>query len=241
MIIDPSSGDICLITCTRDRPLLFALCERWMRAQAWPGRAQWIVVDDGDYPARATCGQKYVRMPPSKGKMTLAGNLLAALPLAQAGAVLFVEDDDYYGPRYVGAMADLLREKELVGQKCSPQYHLSEKKWRYVDNPSHSPLSMTGVAASRFADFRAACAFCGQHNDIYIDIRLWKSNIENRHLLQGDDAPLSVGIKGAAGRQGASGDHAVRSYANADPDFKKLREWAGADSMVYENLRTYRA
>ena len=73
---------VTLITPTGDRPQCFRLCEHWMRRQTYDGTVQWIVVDDGHSPTRATQGQIYIRREPQEGDPphTLCANLRLALP-----------------------------------------------------------------------------------------------------------------------------------------------------------------
>lgn len=231
------SGDVALITCTRDRPAAFRLCETWMARQGWQGAAQWIVVDDGDTPITPTMGQRYVRRQPSSDSMTLQKNLLAALPLVQAPRVLFIEDDDYYSPGYVGSMVEHINLAEIAGQKNARYYHLPSRSWKVYQNREWASLSATGIRSCVIPLLREICLHCDRIMDPLVDMFLWGVRSEKfplrntRYLFDGP--PLSIGIKGLPGRAGVTGGHRAANYKHKDPHLETLCQWIGDDLTLY--------
>lgn len=225
--------DVTLITPTGDRPEAFALCERWMSCQDFDGgQVQWIVVDDGLVPTRCTIGQQYLRrLPrPDDPAHTLTINLRTALPHIAADRILFVEDDDYYGPAYVSTMLRWLNDADLVGEVGAKYYHLRIPGWRWYRSHTHASLCRTGLNRRVLSALAEACA--SDHPSI--DMRLWEGWCGSRHRFRdrAGDARLCVGIKGLPGR--LSPLHHSRKGYRLDRGFRQLRRWVGdEDARAY--------
>lgn len=223
------------ITPTGDRHLAFALCERWVSRQTRKPD-QWIVVDDGRVPLTPTVPMEYVRRQPLPidTKFTLCQNLLAALPLIKGEHVLILEDDEYYAPGYVEAMAKVLDGYELAGIMCSKYYHLPSGRYMQIPNRTHASLAETGFRSSFLPVFRVTL-----DGDSYLDLRVWRSPHQGHsHLFVDEEAPLYCGIKGLPGRSGIGLGHSIALYRDrwTDKDRSVLKRWVPNDWIAYMDI-----
>lgn len=226
---------ITAITPTGDRPLAFALCERWVSRQT-KKPDQWIVVDDGRVPITPSVPMDYVRREPlpTDPKFTLCQNLIAALSKVKGDRILILEDDEYYAPGYVEAMWRALDGYQLAGIMCSKYYHLPSGKYTQIGNKTHASLAETGFRESFLPQFRATL-----DGDSYLDIRLWKSAPKGQsHLILDSQTPLYIGIKGLPGRAGIGLGHSISLYRASATDTTRsvLKAWAPNDWGVYMDI-----
>ncbi len=235
---------ITVITPTGDRPVAFGLCQRWMEHQTRQPD-QWIVVDDGKVPLVPTEKMQYVRREPKKGdpKHTLAINIETVLPLVKGDKILFMEDDEYYAPRYIEVMAEKLDEYEAVGIGDSKYYHLPTRSFAHNHNLNHASLAETGIRAALLPMF-AEITNIGMEVD-WLDCQLWRHIINTqlsdrpiKHLIFVDSAEsLYVGMKGLPGRAGIGKGHQTTMYSERDSeDLAVLRGWIPRDYLVYLHL-----
>jgi len=236
---------ITLLTPTRDRPEAFRLCVKWMQRQTYVGAVQWIIVDDSnettslEVPGMADLMSRwdvaYVRRNPSDIVCTLQDNLLVAIPKIGSEKVIFAEDDEWYAPGYVAAMAVLLDEAELVGECGARYFNVKSRRWWKPNNQKHASLCRTAIRSSMLPVLAEACKSSKEANDVFVDLRLWG-------VVNGGSRPpssklvsskLSVGIKGMPGRGGAGKSHTPDAFPNFDPDLRVLREWIGEDAQEY--------
>lgn len=219
---------VTLITCTGDRPEAFARCEQWIKNQRYTGNFEWIVVDDGKIPTLANSATKYVRETP-QANHSLCRNTLAAIPHINGRYILFIEDDDYYGPDYISTMVGRLRHADLVGEFGAKYYYLPQRMWRHRLTENHASLCRTGITRD-VLDTLKSCATGTDHPSI--DLRLWELWTGSR-LSWSDTSggsQMCVGIKGSSGRQ----SHGWRPAADAvhDTNLNQLRLWCGLDSDI---------
>lgn len=219
-----------LITCTGGRPEAFALCERWMNRQTWRGEIQWIVVDDGPENTEVTMGQTVVRPQPRwrPGEITLARNLLAAIPLVRGEKALFIEDDDWYAPGYIERMSVALDAAPLAGEAPARYYNVATRQYKNCGNTGHASLCQTGLRAELLPSLQRICRRGGK----FIDLALWREHRE-KYLFH---APYSVGIKGLPGRAGIGIGHRPKPGWAHDPGLAVLRSWIGGDAAAYEKF-----
>ena len=223
---------ITAITPTGDRPLAFALCQRWMSQQTMKPD-QWLVIDDGAVPLEPVISMDYVRRErrPEDPIVTLIANLRMALPLIRGDMIVIIEDDEYYAPGYIRAMADQLAAHEVVGIRCSKYYHLPTGKWANIGNRGHASLAETGFRASFLPAFDKEL-----RGDTYLDIRLWRSIGKRGYLFGDEQSSLYLGIKGLPGRPGIGLGHNPRMYRAIDPHRAILRQFTGTDSRIYLDI-----
>lgn len=224
-----------LITPTGDRSEAFALTRLWIDRQTVKPD-QWIVIDDGlkeILPKHLLKGIDYVRRTPSRDEgHTIIKNIKEAIPLIQGDAILIIEDDDWYGPRYVEVMKEYLTSYNLVGESNARYYHLPTLKWSRIGNGAHASLCQTGFRKEILPIF----INCLQ-GDPYIDIRIWSAITENKILFsdERDQLRLHCSMKGLKGRVGIGTGHRGKSrYYNPDVGLNTLIRWVGE-----ENARIY--
>jgi hypothetical protein len=215
----------------------FRLCERWMARQTFMA-STWIVVDDGDTETPPRMGQHYIRRESSQKRMTLAENILAAIPIFRTEYLIFIEDDDWYAASYVERVLALFRKADLVGLRNARYYHLGVPGGNVCCNAEHASLAGTAmrrVVLSRLVD---SCHRSIKSDDPYVDLFLWGvkgSLLPFKKQLLDSQATLSVGIKGVPGRAGVTEGHRPEQYQKCvDPEYRILRTWIGEeDAQVY--------
>jgi len=234
---------ITLITPTRDRPEAFALCEKYMARQTYTGPKQWIVVDDGDVPAKTTMGQVHVRRPVSSSPNTLAPNLLEAIKHIDPSseAIFFFEDDDWYSPVYIEGLLPHLKGREIVGLGCHRYYNVSTRQWAIYKNTLHAGLCVTVIVPSMLDWLTQSCNGAIAGNDPWVDLRLWCAYSQYPYRKHNScvlpNSGLSVGIKRMPGRNGLGNGHGIGDpnwfFIDIDKDAELLRDWIGDDAREY--------
>ena len=225
-----------VLTPTGMRPEAFAICERLMFKQNYPGRVNWIIVDDGRVPTRFTClrpnwERHVVRRKPfwEAGQNTQQENLQAGIrryrELGQKTPIVFVEDDDWYHPNWLSRCAEELKRAPLVGERRARYYQILYAGYNQFENNRHACLRASAIRGSAIDYFENLIR--AYHK--YYDMKMW-AEFRPWHLFQGN---LTLGIKGLPGRAGITDWHRVRGD-RMDPCDKILREWVGEDFPMYE-------
>lgn len=224
---------ITLITPTGNRPEAFALLEKHMSLQVFTGKYEfeWLVVDDGTPAVKVTRGQKYLRGPKewADGINTQRLNLDAVIGQVTGDYVFIIEDDDYYSPRYLQTMINLLQTVSAVGLSRAKYYNVALPGSVVLPNEKHAALSQTAFKRNLLPLFEKAV----NSGEYYIDSEFWdrvmKGNIS--HIFLGN-TELSIGMKGMPGREGLGAGHTIRGY-QIDRDKSRLREWLGSAAELY--------
>lgn len=227
---------IALITPTGGRPKAWALCERYLSRQTYPEWV-WYIVDDCEPMQEYTLPNQQIVIRPEwrwkPGQNTQARNmhlLLTTAVAAGANTILIIEDDEWYSPRYVEQMVELLQHWPIVGEGKAKYYCIKNRTWRIYDNIDYACLCRTGISATYASELM-------RHFDDYpenIDKHFWRNCSEQGKVVF--DLHLSVGIKGMPGRLGLSRAHqGHKSYAQ-DRHGNKLAEWIGVDTKWYETF-----
>ena len=222
-----------LLTATGGRPQAFALCERWMAAQDYAGRATWIIVDDGPEPTPITKSPKgwlqaVIRPAPfwKPGQNTQARNLLKGIEaIDYRHPLVIIEDDDYYASGWLTKIAAELQHAELVGECQARYYNIATRRGRQLQNNGHSSLCSTAMRGRAIDTLKRVC----QTNVKFIDLHLWRKHKPAR-LFSGHRV---VGIKGLPGRGGIGMGHSEYFKGTDDPDGVLLRRWIGTDAEAY--------
>lgn len=229
---------ITAITPTGDRPLAFALLQKWVENQT-KKIDQWIVVDDG----KGVMGLlhlpqdrviTYVRREPQPGEPphTLLLNLKAALPHILGDKIIILEDDEYYAPAYAEGMAAAMDAFEVVGLGLSKYYHLPTGCYGVPGTRRHASLAQTAFRSSFLSEFAQLLV-----GDPYLDMRLWRQAGKRGHVFVDDDAPIYLGIKGLPGRPGIGAGHNPRIYRTRDHSGRpQLAAWVPKDYQVYMDI-----
>jgi len=247
---------ITVITLTGDRPEAFALCQRWMNSQTRKPD-QWIVVDDGQTPMVPVLDCGYIRREPRADdpKHTMIMNMKEAVKHIQGAYILIMEDDEYYAPGYIAALADTLSRHEVAGIGRSKYYHLPTGGYLRHNNLGHASLAQMGFRASFLPEFLSVL-----DGDQFLDIRLWKLlNGESAPVCDADDLTemsritkdkrgiifddgetncLYVGMKGLPGRPGIGSGHGAHKFYNPDSETSMvLKKWIGDETAFESYMR----
>ena len=219
-----------LITPTSDRPLAFALCERWMARQTYRGPVEWIVADDGKEPATCTLGQVHIKRPHLQDRSgSFRGNLRSALEACKGDRILFIEDDDWYHPDYIQMMAGLFERGAIVGEQNARYYNVTTRRFLHCRTASPS-LCQTGI--TRLLVHRVL-QLAGRKST-FIDRRLWQRTLLTKAVLP--ESLHAVGIKGIPGKSGIGIGHRLDTKYKHDSDGSILRGWIGDDASAYEGF-----
>jgi hypothetical protein len=223
-----------LITPTRDRPEAFALLERWIGPQL-PAGCEWLVVNDGTAEYACTRGQQVLRRDPANDRHlhSLCANVLEALDYARGDKVLIVEDDDWYAPGYIEAIAAALDHADIAGFAPALYYRADTRVHRCMNNRRHCSLAMSGFRAELIPVVREIAS----RGRPYIDIALWSETrplrqtfLPNTHKL-GAERIMHVGMKGLPGTPGIGVGHSMSG--RDDRGLEILRQWMGGDADAY--------
>lgn len=225
---------ITLITPTSDRPVAFALCERWMARQTYAGEVRWIVVDDGATPVECTRGQTHVCLHAQQERVdSFRMNLLAGLLYVETPLVAIIEDDDWYHPDYLAELAKGLEGRDIYGEGRAKYYNVSTRRHRVHGNISHASLCQTGFRAGLVGWLRDHIR---NHRSIFVDLALWQhAPTPLKHVAP--DSRHAVGIKGLPGKAGIGIGHRMDERFPVDADGSILNSWIGKeDAEVYASL-----
>lgn len=188
---------------------------------------RWIVVDDGVVPTRTTLGQDYIRAEPDTASHTLARNLLIGLKGVD-GVVCIIEDDDYYGPRYLEEAAQNIYGHDIVG--CAhPFYYRIDLSAYQISTIEHCSLAATTIASCEF--LRRIAADC--IGKPLVDRTLWMAA---RHKLAYESAQITQ-LKRMPGREGRTSMHRTNTGWTPDPDHAVLKQRLGDSD--YATLMQY--
>jgi len=229
---------VTLITPTKDRPVAFSLCERWMSRQSYKGRMQWIVCDDGTEPVQCNLGQEHLKRPHSEDKTeSFLGNLLAGLDEARGQFVLFIEDDDWYAEDYIERMVHALRGVAITGQANARYYCLKSRRYRICGNTGHASLAQTGIRADLIPRLRYSIR---RRYSVFVDIHLWKELARQCNKILDPTTTLHVGMKSLPGTGGIGIGHRLGGGNQRDDSGEVLKGWIGSDAQtIEEHLENY--
>lgn len=217
---------ITVITPTCDRPEGIKLLERWMARQTLqPDR--WLVCDGGEVPAALTMDQEHHHVARPVGAENFASNVLQGLALVDAGAVIFMEDDDWYAPNHIETCMEALKYQPAYGSDRLWYFNVRHKAWVQWRNHGAS-LAQTAFRAALIEQAVEATKQALWAGDYTIDGRFWKSMTK-----YANGKHTSIGIKGLPGAKGLGQGHRVDVRWNRDPQCVKLREWIGEDADAY--------
>jgi len=226
--------DLSLITCTADRPVAFALCERWLSRQSFRGSVEWVVSDGGATPAVCTMGQVHLRNEPhADPRRNFLTNLGAGLARATADKIAIIEDDEWYGPDWLTTVWDMLNCFDLIGEGRAKYYNVATRRYHTCGNTAHASLCQTAFHRSVLEWMLPQLAGFGT---TFVDMRLlWQAPPTFTRCL----LPASrhvVGIKGLPGKTGIGMGHRLDARHKHDADGSVLRRWVGDDAHAYDAL-----
>jgi hypothetical protein len=223
-----------LLTLTSDRPVAFALCERWMAAQSFKSWDEWVVVDDGVEPANTTMGQTHIRLPNIAGGLSsFRRNLEVGLGhTANAGILCFIEDDVWYRNDYLSSMISGLDYADIAGSAHCRDYSVSRRMYRVCSNMNHASLCQTAI---RKVASKILMSIVEENDKPYLDKILWDVMASERYTrMLFPDSQRSVNMKNMPGKAGLIGHGVMRGFY--DDDCSVLSEWLGSDYKFYERF-----
>lgn len=224
---------ITVITPTGDRPEAMALCERYLERQTMLP-TQWIVVDDGREPLKNIPKNCMYIQKGHRKRHTLCSNVLTAMNYIENNYLIFMEDDDWYHPKYIEVMYHYLQTAELVGPKHNVYYNLEVNKYLVCPNFNHASLCCTGLHSRAFQTLVSEAESLARINKPFLDLHLWRHYPGSRLAFE-YPIDLCIGIKGMPGRRGVTkGWDTNNPKYNADPDREILRWYIGEDAENYE-------
>jgi hypothetical protein len=224
------------ITCTGDRPECMSLLLKWITRQT-KQLSQWIIIDDGKVPLNVSNLPEYVhyyRREPqiTDPSHTLIMNLCKAFTFVFGDAVLFIEDDEYYSPKYVETMDSFLSNYPIVGICFAKYYFLPTAKWAIIGNHVHASLAQTGIQTSFISEVNEVL-----EGNPYLDMRIWAKAKGRGYLFNdGNTGCLYLGMKGMPGRKGiGTGHNGLSRYYKPDIQLKNLYQWIGKENAdIYQ-------
>ena len=225
---------ICVVTPTGKRPLMLALCARWVRQQTMQPDL-WVISLGEDeklgnlkLPSYAVVhrwkadqlGRGMVGQIDANSKFQVEA--LRQVPPNHA-AICF-DDDDWYGRDYIATVRrDLANGRDISGNGSERRYSLQLHKWMHVEKSgcNMGAISLTPVAIPRWIDWL-------QHPETK-----WEAfsdlNVNLRNF-----APR-VSIKHGPGL-GHLFPPKASKWIDQPAKWSKLREWIGDDVQQYMDL-----
>jgi len=224
---------ISVITPTADRPIGFALAERWMARQTLQPD-EWIVADGGLQSVRCTMGQRHLHVPAPHGPRNFLGNLVRGLAHARGDVIVWWEDDDWYAPTHLERLVAQMGEGVLAaGDDLQQYYNVPNRVWRQFNNQGAS-LCQTAFRRELSTRFTEIVQRCHQANGYGVDAKFWAVVPRRARSLQRHQTV--IGMKGLPGQSGLGIGHRPEGPWRRDPEYTQLREWIGADVDVYAAL-----
>ena len=237
---------IALITPTGARPNQFNICEKVMKAQTYPGKVVWIIVDD--YEPRSTDNIKedfregwtihkvYPRPLWQLGLNTQGRNISVGINTLltnyyedEIEAIFIIEDDDYYRPIYLEEMTKRLNGFLCAGETNTIYYNVLFRYHVVNPNVTHASLFQVVFIPEAVSIFRMSLG------DKFIDARFFQILDRSRVNLF-HAGTLAVGIKGMGGRPGIGAGHRkMITRHNRDHNLVYLQNLIGIkDAQLYD-------
>lgn len=227
-----------VVTPTGARPEAFMLCQLWMSRQTLQPH-QWIVMDDCDPPTACIAGQEYFYCPEFRGRMSLLNkiSLVCSSGGVTGDGLVFIEDDDWYSPKWLQFCSDQLEQYDMVGEGRAIYYNVRYRYWFGFPNMGNSSLCSTAVRTTQLGKVAELCIIKG-NQDPFLDQRIWidGGGIKcNKRVFEPVGGRLVIGIKGMPGRAGYNVGHGYQSDgAQYDWNLEKLRSLIGNDAELYK-------
>lgn len=226
---------VSLITPTADRPVAFALAERFIARQTMVAD-EWIVADGGQVPTACTMGQIHLHNPRPPGARNFAGNLLAGIARARGDIIVFIEDDDHLAADHVESLVAALEPRAalLAGDDRQNYYNVAHRCWRTFANVGAS-MCQTGMRRGALGVLETVIRGCLAGGTYGIDTTLWRAVARAQWSITGRQT--CIGIKGLPGQSGLGIGHRPAGNGwHPDPELAQLRTWIGDDVAIYEGF-----
>jgi hypothetical protein len=222
-----------IVTPTANRPHLLERCAYYLERTGILSDSDWVVVDGSIIPRKPKGCTRHIQTPPiADGAANFKNNMTVIasfLKLTSWDACFFIEDDDWYSPKYFTTLLPELDKAPLVGLCPSTYYHVVARGGRICPNLRHASLCNTAI---RRDAFQKAARIIEQNKNYSYDIALFRE-IESSLIPTNG---LSLGIKGCS-FSGVTKKHENPAWLQfQDSDFSFLRNTVGEDFYFYEKL-----
>ena len=205
-----------------DRWRSLELLEKWVLRQSRPLN-QWIVAFNDHGPGLKSFFANLLEID-MQVKLIDGGNLKCL--------VLFLEDDDYYGPYYVTEAVDPFSDDNLMfcGNSFTPIYHIGAKLWRISDQKTKSTLSQTVVKYDGWEIMRNCILKRKKMNEAHVDVEFW-NRVRGKHFthIRKSDSMQFIGVKGLYDVGLGAGHRKKLGGYKHDKNMDVLRKWVGND------------
>lgn len=220
---------VAVVTCTGDRPELFALCRRWVERQSVPIDKWLVSTDAGDSPDIPEWAEM-TRFSPTRMRNHLKAfeHLISAVSkIGNDHYIVVMEDDDWYSADHVKTMVEAVSSSSGVAMLSRvPRFNLPIGIFSGTRVDESLTKLVPGVAAFSPGMARAALT------------KMFMGNLIQVRLV---DAMTCVSIKGAGfglpGRRGATRPHDPAHVHNAamekDVDDALFKSLTGDDAVHY--------
>lgn len=225
---------VTVITPTADRPVAFALAERWMARQTRPPD-EWIVTDGGRVPVACSHGQLHLHEATPIGPQNFLANVRRGLDHASGDVLMWWEDDDWYAPTHLETLCSQFTPGvQAAGDDLQQYYNVAKRLYRTFNNRGAS-LCQTAFTREAVPIFRASVDRCQRLNTYGVDGSFWAAvPVRAQALCR---TQTVIGIKGLPGQSGLGIGHRPQpAQWSADPNLVQLRAWIGDDAEVYAAL-----
>lgn len=142
--------------------------------------------------------------------------------------IIFVENDDYYSPKYIETMVTAWVENgkpELFGIAETIYYHLQLKAFSIIKHDERASAMSTMVSTKLDIDFP-------KDNETFFDIHLWK-NYKGVTFIPKE--VINIGIKHGIGKCGGKGHLCNFKYNNDDDNMLFLKNHVTEESFKFYN------
>lgn len=140
--------------------------------------------------------------------------------------IIFVENDDYYSPKYIETMVTAWVENgkpELFGIAETIYYHLKLKAFNIIKHDGRASAMSTMVSTKLDIDFP-------KDNEPFFDLHLWKTY---KGVTFKPKEPINIGIKHGIGKCGGKGHLLSFRYDNEDTEMKWLKSKVDNESFKF--------
>jgi hypothetical protein len=199
---------------------------------------QWFVLDDDDPKSKCLMGQEYIHCPQLSGKMSLLNkvNFITTSGRITGDAIVFIENDDWYSPKWLQFCSDQLEQYDMIGEGRAIYYNVRYRYWFEYPNMGNSSLCSTAVRTTLLGKVADLCG-SKTNQDPFLDQRIWLDGggIQcNKRVFEPVGGRLVIGIKGMPGRAGYNVGHGWQADGAAyDRSLAKLRSLIGNDAELY--------
>ncbi len=146
--------------------------------------------------------------------------------LKDVDLVFFIENDDWYSPRYVEKMLKqyiIAGQPNIFGTGYSIYYHLKRQVYMQMNHDGRASAFNTVLKSNMKIDW-------GDHRDPFLDLHLWRTI---KGTTFNPITPISIGIKHGIGLCGGMGHSNDLQYSNKDINYMFLRNKMDSESYNF--------